>query len=51
MLVMDLDAEGVSKTKLDKVGIRSSDTAELAFDNVRVPKENLLAMKGSAFTT
>ncbi|MEL6190521.1 MAG: acyl-CoA dehydrogenase family protein [Bacteroidota bacterium] len=49
MLVMDLDAEGVSKTKLDKVGIRSSDTAELAFDNVRVPKENLLGDEGKGF--
>lgn len=49
MLVMDLDAEGVSRTKLDKVGIRISDTAELAFDNVRVPKENLLGEEGKGF--
>jgi alkylation response protein AidB-like acyl-CoA dehydrogenase len=49
MLVIDLDAEGVSKTKLDKIGIRSSDTAELAFDNVRVPKENLLGEEGKGF--
>lgn len=49
MLVIDLDAEGVSRTKLDKVGIRLSDTAELAFDNVRVPKENLLGEEGKGF--
>ncbi|MEO0470606.1 MAG: acyl-CoA dehydrogenase family protein [Bacteroidota bacterium] len=49
MLVIDLDAEGVSKTKLDKVGIRCSDTAELAFDNVRVPIENLLGEEGRGF--
>lgn len=49
MLVMDLDAEGVSRTKLDKVGIRISDTAELAFDNVRVPKEHLLGDEGKGF--
>ncbi|MEL6254895.1 MAG: acyl-CoA dehydrogenase family protein [Bacteroidota bacterium] len=49
MLVIDLDAEGVTKTKLDKVGIRSSDTAELSFDNVRVPKENLLGEEGKGF--
>lgn len=49
MLVIDLDAEGVSRTKLDKVGIRLSDTAELAFDSVRVPKENLLGEEGKGF--
>ena len=49
MLVIDLDAEGVSRTKLDKVGLRCSDTAELAFDNVRVPKENLLGEEGQGF--
>ncbi|MEM1122166.1 MAG: acyl-CoA dehydrogenase family protein, partial [Bacteroidota bacterium] len=46
MLVIDLDAEGVSRSKLDKVGIRCSDTAELAFNGVKVPKENLLGEEG-----
>ena len=49
MLVIDLDAEGVTRSKLDKVGIRSSDTAELAFNGVRVPKENLLGEEGKGF--
>lgn len=49
MLVIDLDSQGVTRTKLDKVGIRISDTAELAFDNVRVPKENLLGEEGKGF--
>ncbi|PLS18784.1 acyl-CoA dehydrogenase [Bacillus sp. M6-12] len=35
--------------KLDKVGMRSSDTAELIFDNVRVPNENLLGEEGKGF--
>jgi acyl-CoA dehydrogenase len=49
MLIIDLDAEGVSRTKLDKVGIRCSDTAEIAFDQVKVPKENLLGEEGRGF--
>lgn len=49
MLVIDLDAEGITRSKLDKVGIRCSDTAEIAFHNVRVPKENLLGEDGKGF--
>lgn len=33
----------------DKLGIRSSSTAELTFDNVKVPKENLLGKEGQGF--
>jgi len=49
MIVIDLDSEGVNKSKLDKIGLRCSDTAELAFDNVKVPKENLLGEEGRGF--
>ncbi len=35
--------------KLDKVGMRSSDTAELIFDDVRVPHANLLGEEGKGF--
>lgn len=33
----------------DKLGIRSSATAELIFNNVKVPKENLLGKEGEGF--
>lgn len=33
----------------DKLGIRSSSTAELVFNNVKVPKENLLGEEGQGF--
>ena len=49
LLVIDRNAAGVSATKLKKLGWHSSDTAELAFDNVKVPKENLLGIEGKGF--
>ena len=42
--------QGISATKLDKLGWRASDTAELAFDNVKVPKENLLGELNKGFS-
>lgn len=38
----------VSK-KLDKLGMRSSDTAELFFDDMKIPAENLIGMEGNGF--
>jgi len=49
LLIIDLDAEGVSKNKLRKLGWHASDTAELAFDDVKVPVENLVGEEGQGF--
>jgi alkylation response protein AidB-like acyl-CoA dehydrogenase len=49
LLVIDLDSPGITKTKIDKLGWRSSDTAELSFDNVVVPSENLVGKEGKGF--
>ena len=49
LLVIDLDAEGVSRTKLKKLGWHASDTAELSFMDVKVPKENLIGHEGRGF--
>jgi citronellyl-CoA dehydrogenase len=35
--------------KLDKIGLRSSDTAELFFDNLKVPAKNLIGQAGQGF--
>lgn len=41
--LVERDYEGFSRSpKLDKLGMRGSGTCELVFENVRVPKENML---------
>ena len=49
LFIVDRNAPGVSANKLDKLGWRASDTAELAFDNVLVPECNLMGEEGSGF--
>ncbi|MDP1532106.1 MAG: acyl-CoA dehydrogenase family protein, partial [Rubrivivax sp.] len=39
-----------SKQKIDKIGMHSSDTALLFFDNVRVPRRHLIGQEGMGFT-
>ena len=50
LMVVPTDTPGFTVgRKLDKIGMRSSDTAELFFDNVRVPAENLIGEEGEGF--
>ena len=49
IFLMDTSSKGISATKLDKLGWRASDTAEIAFDNVEVPLENLMGEENKGF--
>ena len=49
IFLVDAKTPGISATKLDKLGWRASDTAELAFDNVEIPLENLMGEEGKGF--
>ncbi|MFH1242641.1 MAG: acyl-CoA dehydrogenase family protein [Pseudomonadota bacterium] len=50
MIIVPGDAKGVTRTKIPgKLGIRASDTAEISFEDVRVPQENLVGQEGRGF--
>ena len=50
LLMVERGMEGFERGRnLDKVGQHAQDTAELFFEDVRVPKENLLGQEGQGF--
>jgi len=49
LIMVPLDAPGVTRQKIEKIGMHSSDTAQLFFDNVRVPQKNLIGQEGMGF--
>jgi len=49
IFIVDKETKGVSVSKLDKLGWRASDTAEIAYDNVVIPASNLMGEEGKGF--
>jgi alkylation response protein AidB-like acyl-CoA dehydrogenase len=50
LLVIERGMEGFERGRnLEKLGIHAQDTAELFFDDVRVPADNLLGVEGQGF--
>lgn len=49
IFLVDKSTPGINATKLDKLGWRASDTAEISFDNVAIPVENLMGEEEKGF--
>jgi len=50
LILVESDRPGIdAKPIKGKMGLRASDTAEVAFDGVRVPQENLIGQRGQGF--
>ena len=49
LIIVPLDAQGIERQKIHKLGMHSSDTAQLFFDEVRVPRRNLIGTEGEGF--
>jgi len=51
LICVPMKAKGVTVArKLDKLGMRASDTAQIFFENVRVPQRNRIGEEGAGFT-
>ena len=50
LIAVPMDAKGIERQKIKKIGMNSSDTAQLFFDEVRVPRRNIIGQEGMGFT-
>jgi len=49
LICVPANAKGVSRTKIHKIGMHSSDTAQIFLEDVRVPVKNLIGEEGNGF--
>ena len=49
LIMVPLNAPGVTRQKIEKIGMHSSDTAQLFFDDVRVPQRHVIGQEGMGF--
>ncbi len=49
LIVVPMDAKGIERQMIRKIGMNCSDTAQIFFDNVRVPRRNLIGFEGAGF--
>lgn len=49
LLLVEADREGVSRKFIDRIGLQAQDTSMIHFDNVKVPKSNVLGEENRGF--
>ncbi len=49
LIVVPMDTPGITRQKIHKIGMHASDTAQLFFDGVRVPRRHLIGEEGQGF--
>src|SRR5690348_3144079 len=50
LIILPMKSKGISKSKIHKIGMMSSDTGLLHFDDVRVPQRHRIGDEGMGFT-
>jgi citronellyl-CoA dehydrogenase len=50
LIILPMKSKGISKSKIHKIGMMSSDTGLIHFDDVRVPQRYRIGDEGSGFT-
>ncbi len=50
LIMVPMDTPGIERSKIKKIGMNASDTAQLFFDDVRVPQRNVVGREGMGFT-
>jgi citronellyl-CoA dehydrogenase len=50
LIILPMNSKGISKSKIRKIGMMSSDTGLLQFDDVRVPQRFRIGVEGMGFT-
>jgi citronellyl-CoA dehydrogenase len=50
LIMVPMNIPGITRQKIQKIGMNSSDTAQIFFDDVRVPVKNIIGQEGLGFT-
>jgi citronellyl-CoA dehydrogenase len=49
LIMVPMDSPGISRQKIHKIGMNSSDTGQIFFDDVRVPARHIIGQEGMGF--